>query len=98
MLKGQKKNNMDLKKAFLMSYYDEKDGKISFKGRVLKNLKTGDNLYLLNSDTMLVEHKYIIEKIYAYRHEFEFIDEGMTCEIIVLGEKIAFKEDSIFYL
>lgn len=81
-----------------MSYYDEKDGKISLKGRVLKSLKTGDNFYLLNSDTMLVEHKYIIEKIYAYRHEFGIIDEGMTCELILSGEKTTFKEDSIFYL
>lgn len=88
---------MDLKKAFLMSYYNEKDGKISLKGRVIKNLKIGDNLYLVNGDTMIVEHKYTIERIYAYRYEFEIIDQGMTCEIIVSGEKIAFKEDSIFY-
>lgn len=89
---------MDLKKAFLMSNYNICEGKIRLHGRVLKDLKSGDILFLSDYVNPIKDQRFIIEKIIAYRHEFDEINEGMTCELITLGEKADLKEDCIFYV
>lgn len=89
---------MDLKKAFLMSDYNICEGKIRLYGRVLKDLKIGDALFLFDCFDPAKDQRFIIEKINAYRHEFDEINEGMTCELITLGKKIDLKEDCIFYM
>lgn len=78
---------MDLKKAFLMSNYDICGGKLRLRGRVLKDLKLGDALFLLDYANPVKDQKFIIEKIRAYRHGLDEICEGMTCELITLEKK-----------
>lgn len=89
---------MDLKKAFLMSNYNICEGKLRLRGRVLKDLKLGDALFLLDYANPVKAQEFIIEKISAYRHELDEICEGMTCELITLEKKIDLKEDCIFWL
>lgn len=33
-----------------------------------------------------------------YKHDFDVIDEGMTCELILKGEVVEFQEDDLLYL
>ena len=89
---------MDLKKAFLMSNYNICERKLRLRGRVLKDLKLGDALFLLDYANPVKAQEFIIEKISAYRHELDEICEGMTCELITLENKIDLKEDCIFYV
>lgn len=94
----REENRMDLKKAFLMSNYNICEGKLRLRGRVLKDLKLGDALFLLDYANPVKAQEFIIEKISAYRHELDEICEGMTCELITLENKIDLKEDCIFYV
>lgn len=90
---------MQNKKAFIVSYYDVVDKSISFKGRVLSDIRIGDKLlYITNLNETLVIKEYFVQKILAYKKEFDYICEGMTCEIIVNGEKSEFNEDCLLYL
>lgn len=98
LLKGLGENRMDLKKAFLMSEHEICEGRSRLRGRVLKDLKLGDTLFLLDHANPIKDQGFIIEKINAYRHELDEISEGMTCELIALGETIDLKEDCIFYV
>lgn len=89
---------MNLKKAFRMSKYYICGEELILHGRVLKDLKLGDTLLLLDHLKTAKGHSFIIEKINAYRHEFDKINEGMTCELIVSGEKLDLEEECIFYV
>lgn len=83
---------MIIRQAFLLNYYNILDGQLSFAGRVLSEIKINDILLYKNED---VETKYLVKKILAYRNEFNVIDIGMTCELIVQGDLRNFQEDSI---
>lgn len=89
---------MKLKKAFILSYYNVYEGRLSLSGRVLKNLKRGDTLYTLDYADFTRSRNFIIEKIKAYRYELDEISEGMTCELIVSGKSSFFEEDCLFYV
>lgn len=78
--------------------YNICEGKLRLRGRVLKDLKLGDALFLLDYANPVKAQEFIIEKISAYRHELDEICEGMTCELITLENKIDLKEDCIFYV
>lgn len=85
---------MNLKNAFQISYYDVIDnGTISLKGRVILDISVGDKL-LDSSKTI----EYVVKKIVAYKHDFDIINAGMTCELIVTGENKNFKEEELLYL
>ena len=79
---------MNLKKAFRMSKYYICGEELILHGRVLKDLKLGDTLLLLDHLKTAKGHSFIIEKI----------NEGMTCELIVSGEKLDLEEECIFYV
>lgn len=85
--------------AFSISYYGIIDNNVSFKGRALLDIKLGDKLfYTANNGSAELVKAYIVTKIVAYRHEFEIINAGMTCEIIASGDnKLRFKEDEMLY-
>lgn len=88
-----------MKDAFIISYYDSIDKKLSIKGRVASDIKIGDILiYLENIDTDKNEIVYLVENIIAYKCEFTCINEGMTCELIVSGELKNFKENQRLYI
>jgi hypothetical protein len=87
------------KKAFIISYYDVIDKHISFKGRVLSEIRIGDKLlYTTNENETLIVKQYNVKRIVAYRKELDFISEGMTCEIVVSGDNVEFKEDELLYI
>ncbi|MBS5113974.1 MAG: hypothetical protein KHZ15_15045 [Coprobacillus cateniformis] len=91
------KDCMNYRKAFLMSYYSACHEGLSLNGRVLNALKVGDVLFPVNHSHIMESHGLTIQKISAYRHEFQEIDEGMTCELIVHGKDLHFEKDCIFY-
>jgi hypothetical protein len=85
---------MNLKSAFLISYYDVIDDEtISIKGRVLLDISLKDKLlYIVGNE----KSYYIVKKIIAYKHEFDIINAGMTCELVVIGENKNFKEEYLY--
>jgi hypothetical protein len=90
---------MQWKKAFIISYYDITDNYISFKGRVLSDISIGDKLiYISDENEIGISKEYTVQKIVAYRKELEFINEGMTCEIVASGDDLEFKEDELLYI
>ena len=88
---------MDLKKAFLMSDHTICEGRSRLQGRVLKDLRVGEALFLFDHANAAKDQGFIIEKISAYRHKLDEISEGMTCELMILGEVPGLKEDHILY-
>lgn len=82
-----------------MSNYNICEGKIRLHGRVLKNLKLGDTLVLLDYVNPVKDQRFIIERINAYRHEFDEISEGMhSYEVgkdVILQQK---KKDALMKL
>lgn len=90
---------MQRKKAFIISYYDITENYISFKGRVLSDISIGDKLlYIDGEKETCTEKEYVVQKIVAYRKELDFINEGMTCEIVASGDNLEFKEDELLYI
>lgn len=89
---------MVFQKAFLMSYYNVYNEKLKLYGRVLSTLQVGDVLFPVNYNRIMGNYGLMIEKINAYRYEFNEISEGMTCELIVQGNDLNFKEDCVFYI
>lgn len=89
---------MNLKKAFLISKCNVYEGKLRLHGRVLMDLKSGDTLFSSDHRNAVKRQEFVIEKISAYRHEFDEISESMTCELIISGEGLEEKEDSILYI
>lgn len=89
---------MNLKKAFLISKCNVYEGKLRLHGRVLTDLKSGDTLFSSDHRNAVKRQGFVIEKISAYRHEFDEISESMTCELIISGEGLEQKEDSILYI
>jgi len=61
----------------------------------LSNISLADKL-LYNWKNNVSE--YSVVRIIAYKHDFDVIDEGMTCELIIKGDIIEFKEDDLLYL
>lgn len=45
-----------------------------------------------------IERRYVIKRIIAYRHDFDIICEGMTCELIVEENLCDFPEYAILYI
>lgn len=87
---------MNLKNAFQISYYDVIDnGTISLKGRVILDISVGDKLLYIDSSKTI---EYVVKKIVAYKHDFDIINAGMTCELVVTGENKKFKEEELLYL
>lgn len=88
---------MQRKEAFDISYYDVIDNCVSFKGRVLSNISIGDRLLYISDENEIIK-EYVVQKIVAYRNEFNLINAGMTCEIVASGDNIEFKKDTLLYL
>lgn len=83
------------KEAFDLVYMDLLGNhKISWKGRVLNDLKINDRLYTEGDEKKYI---YIVKKIIAYRRNFENISRGMSAEVIVNGDEIIFKPYTIFF-
>lgn len=95
---SEREIGMKLRKAFILDHYKVHKEGISLYGRVLKDLKTGDILYIQEYADFGKSYSFFIEKITAYRHELDEISEGMTCELIVSGEELHFKEDLLLYV
>ena len=89
---------MNLKKAFIMYRYFFCEEGLILHGRVMEDIKLGDTLFILDYLKTAKDYSFIIEKINAYRHAFDEINEGMTCELIVSGEQLDLEEDCIFYV
>ena len=60
-------------------------------------MRVGDALFLFDHANAAKDQGFIIEKISAYRHKLDEISEGMTCELMILGEVPGLKEDHILY-
>jgi hypothetical protein len=87
---------MEKRKAFSISYYDIlRDNTISLKGRVLSNISITDKLLYKQHDIII---EYSVVRIIAYKHDFDVIAEGMTCELIIKGENVEFEADDLLYL
>lgn len=88
---------MQYQESFIMSYYSVCDKKMRLNGRVLRVLKVGDILFPANHGNIIKNHGLTIERINAYQHEFDEIDGGMTCELLVCGKDLYFEHNCIFY-
>ena len=90
---------MGLEKAFIMAYAVIKDDQLALAGRALIDLKQGNRLKILNAQPSADEVQFIIQKITAYRHTFDHISAGMTCELIVSGTGVDLdlEKNTIFY-